>query len=173
MAPPEGETGAGFPFAAGTASRRVPDCGRPVHSPLPPPGPKRRRVLRRAATLASVASIARLSVSLGPCVRKEHSARAVRRHWGRPRAHQAPPPTGQPPLGGAPSKCSGSLVTAFGSCLVSRSRPHTAKDDKALCWSRGFGLSFVFFIYPSFTSIRSISTQFSNPRTGLCLAEPL
>lgn len=58
--------GAGIPFSAPTESQRVPDCGRTVHSSLRPPRPERRPVLRRAATLASVASIVRLSDTLGP-----------------------------------------------------------------------------------------------------------
>lgn len=112
---PQGTLGRGAPFAARTACRRVPDCGRPVRSPLPPPGPKRRRVLRRAATLASAARIARLSESLGPGVRRERRGRAARRHWGRPRAHQAPPPAGRSPSGGAPPTRLGSRVAASGS----------------------------------------------------------
>lgn len=69
-----GKARTGVSFAACTEFRRVPDCGRPVHSPVPPPRREKRSVLRRAETLASDASIARRSQILAP--RVENSALA-------------------------------------------------------------------------------------------------
>lgn len=91
---PRGQAGAGVPLAAQTESRRVPDCGRPVHSPLPPPRPEKRQVLRRAATLASVASIACVSDGIGPGPSGELRAAPPAATGGRPRTPQTPPPPG-------------------------------------------------------------------------------
>ena len=72
-----GKAGTGVSFATWTEFRRVPDCGRPVHSPVQPPRREKRPVLRRAATLASDASIARRSQILAPRVENSALARPL------------------------------------------------------------------------------------------------
>ncbi|KAK2095902.1 hypothetical protein P7K49_024936 [Saguinus oedipus] len=91
---PGGQAGTGVPLAAQTASRRVPDCGRPVHSPLLPPQPEKRPVLRRAATLVSVANIVRVSHSISHGASGKLCEAPACATGGRPLTPQTPPPPG-------------------------------------------------------------------------------
>lgn len=144
---PRGQTGAGVPLAAQTESRRVPDCGRPVHSPLPPPRPEKRQVLRRAATLASVASIACVSDGIGPGPSSELRAAPPAATGGRPRTPQTPPPPGgvehsqyQSPAG-----------------IASRLSDQGHPDWKGSCWVRVSILSCVLFFLLSLKSTESLA----------------
>lgn len=92
--------GAGVPGGAPQVSR-VPECGGPVHSPGPRARPGARPGVRRAASLASVASIASLRRAVAACgetMLPHHSrAPAVRRRpslspW--PQRSAAPKPRG-------------------------------------------------------------------------------
>lgn len=122
--------GAGIPFAAPSESQRVPDCGRTVHSSLRPPKPERRPVLRRAATLASVASIVRLSDTLGPS--REERTQCVARPTAAGGAHGhltlRTPPAGPGSAGRSRAGRSAPVARhSRGRRLVRCSRPKTAR----------------------------------------------
>lgn len=144
---------AGIPFAARTESRRVPDFGGPVHSSLLPPGPERRPVLRRVATLATVAKTARFSDTLGHRLSTEYTARAAGSRWGRPRTPQTPPPAGLEGLRLAERSRTAPLVRqASGPSVPSRD-----------CKGRIFGRSFIpFFLLPSLKFALSIPSSITH-----------
>lgn len=154
-----GKAGTGVSFAAWTEFRRVPDCGRPVHSPVPPPRREKRQVLRRAATLASDASIARHSQILAPGVENSALARplgapadnsALSRHQvGGARLSPAEPSEPPPPGSGQAS-----------SRWVSPNQ--SPRDFKGHCWGFPGVWPFLYPFSPLLPSFNSICTQFDN-----------